>query len=118
MSSAHAGGGGGGGLTSGGGASCESYNLPGRCASSGTLGQGGAGDADGEGLNGNQCYTGTQSGTAGGGGGYYGGGGTSVGWCGSGGGGGGSSWTGTLTNPTFTAGTQTGIGSKVIITPF
>ncbi|MBK8111577.1 MAG: hypothetical protein IPK46_15235 [Saprospiraceae bacterium] len=59
------------------------------------------------------CYN-SYGGTNGGGGGYYGGGGTSVGNCGGGGGGGGSSWTGTLANPTFTAGFKTGNGIVII----
>ena len=103
-SSCHSGGAGGGGLTSGGVASCNTC-YTGTCGQNGTLGQGGNSDTWENGI----CYN-SYGGTNGGGGGYYGGGGSSVGNCGGGGGGGGSSWTGTLANPTFTAGSQTGDG--------
>ena len=53
-------------------------------------------------------------GAAGGGGGYFGGGGVSGGCCGGGGAGGGSSWTGTLSSPSFTAGARTGNGQVII----
>ncbi len=76
----------GGGLNSGGqGAVVASVQT----GASGTLGQGGAASAA-------NCAHG-----GGGGGGYYGGGGAAGFNCGSGQGGGGSSWTGTLTSPSF-----------------
>ncbi len=107
-SSCHSGGAGGGGLTSGGGGSCNTC-YTGTCGQNGSFGQGGNSDTWENGI----CYT-SYGGTNGGGGGYYGGGGTSVGNCGGGGGGGGSSWTGTLANPTFTAGFKTGNGIVII----
>jgi hypothetical protein len=85
--------GGGGGMNSGGqGGTNPNYlsGLP------GTLGMGGAG--------------GGPTGPGGGGGGYYGGGGASGGVNSNAGGGGGSSWTGTLTSPSFTPATITGNG--------
>lgn len=109
--SCHSGGAGGGGLTSGGGPSCNTC-YTGSCGQSGSLGQGGNSDTWENGI----CFN-TYGGTNGGGGGYYGGGGSSVGNCGGGGGGGGSSWTGTLANPSFMAGTRTGDG-LVVITAF
>ncbi|MBK7692632.1 MAG: T9SS type A sorting domain-containing protein [Bacteroidetes bacterium] len=94
----HGGGGGGGGLIGGGtGAVGAGPAFP------GTLGQGGAS------FDGSSCtYTG------GGGGGYYGGGGASGNNCGAGRGGGGSSWTGSLLNPVFQGGVQTGNGQVII----
>ncbi|MCC7029020.1 MAG: hypothetical protein IT257_01855, partial [Chitinophagaceae bacterium] len=97
-SGTHGGGGGGGGLVGGGtGAVGSGPAFP------GTLGQGGAS------FDGSSCvYTG------GGGGGYYGGGGAAGNNCGAGRGGGGSSWTGTLLNPVFQGGVQTGNGQVII----
>jgi len=106
--SCHSGGAGGGGLYSGGDPSCN-YCYTNTCGTAGALGQGGNGDTWENGY----CYN-SVGGTSGGGGGYYGGGGTSVGYCGGGGGGGGSSWTGTLANPSFIAGTQSGNGLVII----
>jgi hypothetical protein len=101
-SSFHGGGGGGAGLASGGaGATSTGYGVV--SGGTGTLGQGGAG-------NGHSCASG---GVAGAGGGYYGGGGAAGGNCGAGGGGGGSSWTGTLSEPSFSIG-HTGDGSVTI----
>ncbi|MEI6297150.1 MAG: hypothetical protein WCO84_05955, partial [bacterium] len=94
------GGGGGGGLNSGGAGAASQ----GGTAGSGTLGQGGAS------YNSPSCY----SGTGGGGGGYYGGGGAAGSNCGAGMGGGGSSWAGTLLNPYFQSGVQTGNGHLVL----
>lgn len=95
----HGGGGGGGGLTTGGSGAASSIGT----AVAGTLGQGGAS------YNSASCGA-----TGGGGGGYYGGGGAAGNNCGAGRGGGGSSWTGTCTSPSFTAGTQVGNGQVVI----
>ncbi|MEI8201381.1 MAG: glycine-rich domain-containing protein [Bacteroidota bacterium] len=106
--SCHAGGAGGGGMNSGGSPSCNTC-YTGSCGTAGTLGQGGNGDTWENGY----CHN-SVGGTSGGGGGYFGGGGTSTGNCGGGGGGGGSSWTGTLTNPSFIAGSQSGNGQVVI----
>jgi hypothetical protein len=89
--------GGGGGLLSGGGGGTNSSYITGN---PGTLGNGGAG--------------GNATGPGGGGGGYYGGGGASGGTNSNAGGGGGSSWTGTLTSPSFTAGTVTTNGQVTI----
>ena len=107
----HGAGAGGGGRDSGGGPGCDTYNASMPCGTAGTLGVGGSGSAVVVAV----CYS-TYGGTAGGGGGYHGGGGSATGYCGGGGGGGGSSWTGTLANPTFTAGGRTGHG-QVVITP-
>ena len=102
LSSTHGGPGAGGGTTSGGaGATATGYG--GAIAGTGALGVGGFGLATGSGCC--QLY-----GCAGGGGGYYGGGGVAGGCCGGGGAGGGSSWTGTLTSPSFTSGVQVGNG--------
>ena len=117
ITQAHAGGGGGGGLSSGGGGSCETYYSPERCGGAGALGQGGVGDGGGQGLHSPDCYSSYAGGTAGGGGGYYGGGGSSVGFCGGGGGGGGSSYVGSLTAATMTAGQRAGDG-QITITPY
>ena len=106
--SCHSGGAGGGGLNTGGAGSCNTC-YGNTCGMAGVLGIGGNGDNWENGI----CYN-VYGGTSGGGGGYYGGGGTSVGNCGGGGGGGGSSWTGTLTNPAFAAGVQTGNGQLIV----
>jgi hypothetical protein len=98
-SATHGGGGGGGGLISGGSGAASSIGT----AVSGSLGQGGAS------YNSSSCGA-----TGGGGGGYYGGGGAAGNNCGAGRGGGGSSWTGTLSSPSFTAGTRTGNGLLII----
>lgn len=84
--------GGGGGFSSGGGGGTSGSLNPG---TAGTLGVGGNGGG---------------SGAGGGGGGYYGGGGSSAGNNSNSGGGGGSSYTGTLSAPSFTGGNQTGNG--------
>ncbi|GIK69385.1 MAG: hypothetical protein BroJett020_06800 [Bacteroidota bacterium] len=107
-SSCHSGGAGGGGLNSGGNGSCNTCYTN-TCGQNGTLGIGGNGDTWENGI----CYN-TYGGTSGGGGGYYGGGGSSVGNCGSGGGGGGSSWSGTLTNTSFTGGAKTNNGQIIL----
>lgn len=102
----HGGGGGGGGLNSGGaGAVSNCYGIA--TAGTGQLGVGGVGAANLAGCC--QSY-----GVGGGGGGYYGGGGSAGGCCGGGGGGGGSSWTGSLTNPSFSAGIRSGNGQVTI----
>ena len=98
----HGGGGGGGGLVSGGGgATCT---VPGN-GGTGVLGSGGSA------FLGAGCAS---YGTGGGGGGYYGGGGAAGNNCGAGRGGGGSSWTGTLTAPSFTSGTNNADGFVII----
>lgn len=98
-SNTHGGGGGGGGLNSGGAGASSSAGT----ATSGSLGVGGA------------AYFSSGCGaTGGGGGGYYGGGGASGNNCGAGQGGGGSSWTGTLTNPSFVAGARSGTGQVIL----
>lgn len=104
----HAGGAGGGGFTSGGAPSCNTCYTS-TCGTAGTLGTGGNGDTWETGI----CYN-SYGGTSGGGGGYYGGGGSSTGNCGSGGGGGGSSWVGSLTNASMTAGGRSGDGQVAI----
>ena len=103
-SATHGGGGGGGGFTSGGAGAASSIGT----AVSGALGLGGAS------YNSTSCaYTG------GGGGGYYGGGGAAGNNCGGGMGGGGSSWTGSLTSPSFTAGYKSGTGIvSITYTPY
>jgi hypothetical protein len=106
-SSCHSGGAGGGGFNNGGFGSCNTCYTS-TCGQNGTLGVGGNGDTWENGI----CFN-TYGGTSGGGGGYYGGGGSSVGNCGSGGGGGGSSWSGTLTNTTFTGGVKTNNGQVI-----
>ncbi|HTJ46287.1 MAG TPA: glycine-rich protein [Kofleriaceae bacterium] len=111
----HAGGAGGGGHSSGGGGSCETYDAPTKCGTTGSLGQGGAGESTQQAVRA-VCYT-SYGGTAGGGSGYYGGGGAATGFCGGGGGGGGSSWVGTLTSASMTAGSRAGNG-QVTITPY
>jgi hypothetical protein len=85
--------GGGGGLLSGGGGGTNTGYVTG---GTGSLGIGGNG--------------GGPTGPGAGGGGYYGGGGASGGTNSNAGGGGGSSWTGTLSAPSFTAGSVTGNG--------
>lgn len=105
-------GGAGGGFNSGGGgggfpsASTGGYGCP------GTLGAGGDGGGTSFICGG---ATGGIYGAGGGGGGYYGGGGgmTGTGGC-HGGGGGGSSWSGTLTSPTFSAGVNPNDGYLII----
>ncbi len=92
----HGGGGGGGGLTSGGIGATST--VPGT-AGTGSLG-----------LGGNSFNSPSCGATGAGGGGYYGGGGAAGNNCGAGRGGGGSSWTGTMSNPSFTAGTVKGNG--------
>ncbi len=89
--------GGGGGFNSGGIGGVNSGYLTG---GNGVLGIGGNG--------------GGPTGPGGGGGGYYGGGGASGGLNSNAGGGGGSSWTGTLTTPTFTPATRVGNGLVIL----
>ena len=106
ISACHGGAGGGAGSTSGGGgATTTCYGT--YSAGTGTRGVGGAGASSPTGC----CQN---YGAAGGGGGYYGGGGVAGGCCGGGGAGGGSSWTGTLSSPSFAAGVRTGHGQVVI----
>ena len=102
----HGGAGGGGGYASGGGGAVATcYGVV--TAGTGSLGSGGAGNCSTSGCCG-------YFGVAGGGGGYYGGGGAAGGCCGGGGAGGGSSWTGTLTAPSFAAGVRTGDGQVIV----
>ncbi len=70
-----------------------------------------SGNSGSLGLGGN---AGGPTGPGGGGGGYYGGGGASGGGNSNAGGGGGSSFTGTLTSPSFTAGSQISNGQVII----
>lgn len=102
FAASHGGGGGGGGLSSGGMGATDYYQSS--QAQNGSLGQGGNSTTSPYGY----CAIG------GGGGGYYGGGGAAGFQCGGGQGGGGSSWTGTLANPLFQPGVQTGNGKVVL----
>ncbi len=93
----HGGGGGGGGFISGG---LGGQSVSGTGAT-GSLGIGGSA------YSASLCI---EEGTGAGGGGYFGGGGAAGDNCGAGQGGGGSSWTGTLTSPSFTSGGNLGNG--------
>ena len=98
-SGTHGGGGGGGGASSGGTGASSQVGV----ALSGILG-----------IGGDAFFSPSCGATGGGGGGYYGGGGAAGNNCGAGRGGGGASWTGTLANPTFSSGIQSGNGQIVI----